>query len=101
MSGSSLADGAMVAKVVDLYREGANDWTICRLVPTSDNEERRLKESLICVLNALEARMSLMIKEGGIGAVGTEDDAAMGYYLVRWLSEPYTLRRRTPRGWLG
>ena len=44
------------------------------------------------MLNALEARMSLAIREGGVGAVGTIDEAAMGYYIVKWLSEPYALQ---------
>jgi hypothetical protein len=75
--------------------EGANDWKICRLVPKSDDEEKGPRESLTCVLNALEARMSLMVREGDIGVVGTDDEAAMGYYLIRWLSEPYTLQEDT------
>ncbi len=36
--------------------------------------------------------MSLMVHEGDIGVVGTDDEAAMGYYLMRWLSKPYTLQ---------
>jgi hypothetical protein len=44
------------------------------------------------MLNALEARMSLMIREGDVGAVGTTDKAAMGYYIMQWKSEPYALQ---------
>ena len=36
--------------------------------------------------------MSLTIQEGEVGAVGTIDEAAMGYYIVKWLSEPYALQ---------
>ena len=36
--------------------------------------------------------MSLMIKEGEVGGVGTTDEAAMGYYIVQWKSEPYALQ---------
>jgi hypothetical protein len=36
-----------------------------------------------------------MVREGDIGVVGTTDEAAMGYYLVKWLSEPYTLQEET------
>jgi hypothetical protein len=43
-------------------------------------------------INALEARMSLMIREGEVGAVITTDEAAMGYYIVQWKSEPYALQ---------
>ena len=39
--------------------------------------------------------MSLIMREGEIGAVGTTNEAAMGYYLVKWLSEPYTLQTDT------
>jgi hypothetical protein len=39
--------------------------------------------------------MSLMMREGHVGAVGMTDKAAMGYYLVKWLSEPYTLQEDT------
>jgi hypothetical protein len=39
--------------------------------------------------------MSLMMREGQVGAVGTTDEALMGYYLIEWLSEPYTLQKDT------
>jgi hypothetical protein len=39
--------------------------------------------------------MSLMIRKGEVGAIGTTDNAAMGYYAVKWLSEPYTLQEDT------
>jgi hypothetical protein len=51
--------------------------------------------SLCCILSALEVRMSLMTREGKVSAVGTNDEAAMGYYLIKWLSNPYTLQEDT------
>jgi hypothetical protein len=33
-----------------------------------------------------------MIREGKVGAVATADEAAMGYYVVKWLSKPYSLQ---------
>ena len=39
--------------------------------------------------------MSLMIREGEVGAIGTADEATMGYYVSKWLSEPYTLQEET------
>jgi hypothetical protein len=36
--------------------------------------------------------MSLMIREGEVGAVEMTDKAAMGYYVVKRLSEPYALQ---------
>jgi hypothetical protein len=49
------------------------------------NKEKEKGEggSIHCVINALEARMSLMIREGEVGAVGTTDEAAMGYSIVQ------------------
>jgi hypothetical protein len=35
--------------------------------------------------------MSLMVREGKVGAIGMAGNAAMGYYAVKWLSKPYTL----------
>jgi hypothetical protein len=63
--------------------EGANDWKICALVPKTEADKKLARESLRCVLNGLEARMSLMMHEGQVGAVGTSDKAAMGYYLIK------------------
>jgi hypothetical protein len=31
--------------------------------------------------------MSLIVHEGEVGAIGTTDEAVVGYYLVKWLSE--------------
>ncbi len=75
--------------------EGANDWKICALVPKTEVDKKLAHKSLRCVLNALEACMSLMMREGQVGAVGTSDNTAMGYYLVKWLSKPYTLQEDT------
>jgi hypothetical protein len=78
-----------------LSYKGANDWKVCALVPKTDADKKEAHESIRCVLNAHIARMSLIMWEGEVGAVGTTDEAAMGYYLVKWLSEPYTLQTDT------
>jgi hypothetical protein len=75
--------------------EGANDWKICALVIKIDAEKKLVGESLHCILNALEARMSLMMCEGKVSAVCTTNIAAMSYYLVKWLSKLYTLQDDT------
>ncbi len=64
-------------------------------MPKTEADKKVVHESLRCILNALVARMSLMVREGHIGAVGTTDEKAMSYYLVKWLSEPYTLQEDT------
>ena len=75
--------------------EGANDWRICQLAPKTKEDERGARDSNKCILNAMEVRISLMIREGEDGAVATTDEAAMGYYIVKWLSEPYSLQEDT------
>jgi hypothetical protein len=75
--------------------EGGNDWKICRLVPKTEVDKKGARESHHSVLSAMEARMSLMIREGELGAIGTADKATMGYYVFKWLSEPYTLQEET------
>jgi hypothetical protein len=72
--------------------EGANDWKIFQLEPVNEEEEKGARDSICCMLNAVEARMSLMIQKGEVGAVGTTDKAAMGYYIVQGKSEPYALQ---------
>jgi len=81
-------------KLWPLYK-GANDWRICELVPPTEEDERGARVGIQCVLYAIEVRISTMIKEGELGAAGTTDEAAMGYYVVRWLSEPYSLQTDT------
>ncbi len=39
----------------------------------------------------VQGAMSLSMREGEVGAVGTTNEAAAGYYLVKWPSKPYTL----------
>ena len=55
-------------------------------------DEKDARESMKGILIAMEARIVLIIREGKIGAVATMDEAAMGYYVVKWLSEPYSLQ---------
>ena len=57
--------------------------------------KKEARKSICCVLNAFEACMSLIVHKGEFGAVGTTDKAAVGYYLVKWLSKPYTLHADT------
>ena len=71
--------------------EGANDWKIFQL-ELCDKEEKGVWDSICCVINALEEQMSLMIREGEVGAVGTTDEVAMGYCIVQWKSKPYALQ---------
>ncbi len=72
--------------------EGKNNWNIFPLEPVMDDDEKGARDSICCMLNPLEVGMSLMIHEGEVGAIGTTDKAAMGYYILKWLSKPYSLQ---------
>ncbi len=61
----------------------------------TDDDEKGARDLILCILIAMDARMLLMVWEGEVGAVGTTDKAAMGYYLVKWLSELYALQADT------
>ncbi len=61
---------------------GANDWKIVTLMPKTKADKKVAHESLCCILNAIVACMSLMMREGHVGAVGTTDEEAMGYYRI-------------------
>jgi hypothetical protein len=80
--------------------EGTDDWKVCTLVLKMEADKKEAHESICCVLNAHIARMSLIIRKEEVGAAGATDEAAMGYYLVKWLSEPCTLQTDTA-GMLG
>jgi hypothetical protein len=65
-------------------------------MPKTEADEKGARELHHSVLGAMEARMSLMIREGKVGAIGTADEATMGYYVVKWLSDPsYMLQEET------
>ncbi len=75
--------------------EGEIDWKCCDLIPKMEADKKEAWKSIRSVLHSFKARMSLIVREGKIGAVGTSDEAAAGYYLVKWLSESYTLHADT------
>jgi hypothetical protein len=63
--------------------------------PSLDTPEKANDYALVHKLTTPE--QSAKFPVGEVGAVGTTDVAAMGYYLVKWLSEPYTLQEETER----
>jgi hypothetical protein len=46
--------------------KGGKDWKICLLVPKTEADEKEAGELHHSVLGAMEARMSLMIREGEV-----------------------------------
>ena len=69
-----------------------NDWKIVQLVLKKPGEAKVVHKSMERVLAARVARISLQITEGDVAAVSTSDEATVGYYLIIWIGEPYTLQ---------
>jgi hypothetical protein len=72
--------------------QGLNDWLIVDLVPTAKSDEEEIELAYTTVLKGIATIMSESIKIGEYGAFNTDDEAADGYYLVRWASDPYSLQ---------
>ena len=72
--------------------KGANNWKVCTLILKTKADKKEAWKSICCILNTHIVRMSFIMHEGEVGAVGTTDEVAMGYYLIKWLSKPYTLQ---------
>jgi hypothetical protein len=68
---------------------------ICQLLPVTDDNETGVRDLILCILVAMDAWLLLIVQVGEVGAVGTTDKVAMGYYLVKWLSKAYTLQADT------
>ena len=47
------------------------------------------------ILHGIEARMNTWILIGNFGAMRTDDEATQGYYLVKWITKPYTVQEDT------
>ena len=55
-------------------------------------EEEKVYE---ITLHGIEARINENIFIGTFGAMRTNDEATQGYYLVKWITEPYTVQDNT------
>ena len=44
------------------------------------------------ILHGIEARMNERILEGTFGAIRTDEEVTQGYYLVKWITEPYIVQ---------
>ena len=44
------------------------------------------------ILHGIEVRMNERILIGTFDAMKTDDETTQGYYLVKWITEPYTVQ---------
>jgi hypothetical protein len=72
--------------------EGLNDWIIIRLEPTASTSKEEIKEIWAVALDGIATRMAEKVEVGRFGAFHTDDPDADGYYLVKWISVPYTIQ---------
>ena len=65
---------------------GYKNWRVVDLVTTNVTPEEEEK---------IGARINERILIGTFGAMRTNDKATQGYYLVKWITEPYTVQEDT------
>ena len=66
-------------------------------IVTSEEEER----VYVIILHGIEARMNGCILKDNFDAMRTNNEAAQGYHLVKWITEPYTVKKNTAmKGWI-
>ena len=70
--------------------EGLNDWNVVSL--TELGEMEMLEEAKEAALGDIATCMSEDVIIGGYGAFMTNDKTSRGYYIVQWMSVPYTLQ---------
>ena len=71
--------------------KGYNNWRVTNLATKSiatENEEAIYE----IMLHGIEARMNERILIENFGAMRTDDEATQGYYLVKWITKPYTVQ---------
>ena len=71
--------------------KGYNNWRVVNLATTNiaTEDEEKIYET---ILHGIEARMNERILIGTFGAMRTDDEATQGYYLIKWITEPYTIQ---------
>ena len=68
-----------------------NNWNIIQLInKTTTNEEFDAVHKV--VLDGISDNMSALVHNGKYGAINTTDQNTMGYYVVKFVLEPYTLQ---------
>ena len=73
---------------------GYNNWRVVDLVTTNVTPEEKEKVYEI-ILHGIKTRMNERILIGTFGAMRINDEAAQGYYLVKWITEPHTVQDDT------
>ena len=69
-----------------------NKWNIVEF-SNKDTDETAFEEVHKVVLDEIAANMAVLICEGNYGAISTNDVKTHGYYVVRFLCNPYTLQQ--------
>ena len=56
---------------------------------------QKIKRGYETILDRIETRMDERIRIGTFGTMITNNEATQGYYLVKWITEPYTVHENT------
>ena len=77
--------------------EGMNDWIIMTL-QDKGTRDTEIEEMHQVMLDGIAMNLAGFIKPNTYGAVATDDTSSHGYYIVFFLSSPYTLQEDTKCG---
>lgn len=75
--------------------DGLNDWVIVDLVKTKRTDNDQVEAAQDVVLDSIARDHQVNISADNIGAFHTDDPDTEGYYLVRWIGEPYNIEQDT------
>ena len=68
-----------------------NNWNIIQFTnKTTTNKDFDTVHKVVS--DGISDNMSALVNNGKYGAINTENPTTIGYYVVRFLSEPYTLQ---------
>ena len=74
--------------------KGYNNWKVVDLITTNVDTEDEEKE-YETIVHGIEARIIKRILIGTFSAMRTSDEATQWYFLLKWITEPYTVQENT------
>ena len=68
-----------------------NNWNILKSSHKSTSSEENEKIHQV-VLDGISGKMSALVQIGQYGAINTTDTTTIGYCVIEFISEPYTIQ---------
>ena len=75
-----------------------NNWNIIKFTNKTTSSEY-FDDVHKVVLDGISDNMSSLLQLGKYGDINSEDTTTIGYYVIKYLSEPYTLQEYQKHRW--